>query len=75
MCQSKKKTECVEPSGYKTIETKRGPRKMFWCNCASCGIKKYKFVKSDGSTSGRPVKQATTTRKKTGKRRTTKKSN
>ena len=42
--KEKKKTACVEPSGY--ITTKNG-RKMFWCTCASCGIKKTRFVKGN----------------------------
>ena len=42
--KEKKKTACVEPSGYMT--TKNG-RKMFWCTCASCGIKKTRFVKGN----------------------------
>ena len=66
--KERKKTECVEPSGYKTIETKRGPRKLFWCTCVSCGIKKYQFVKNDATSttsSKNPVKrEATTTRKR-----------
>ena len=24
-------------------------RLMFWCTCAECGIKKYRFVKSKGN--------------------------
>ena len=40
--KQKKQTECVEPSGYKTA--KNGGL-MFWCTCAECGIKKFKFVK------------------------------
>lgn len=39
--KEKKKTECIEPSGYKT--TKNG-RLMFYCRCASCGITKTRFV-------------------------------
>ena len=45
--KERKQTECAEPSGYKTA---KNGRKMFWCTCASCGIKKYRFVKSDGTT-------------------------
>ena len=40
--KEKKKTACVEPSGYMT--TKNG-RKMFWCTCASCGIKKHDLLR------------------------------
>ena len=64
--KQKKQTECKEPSGYKTA---KNGRKMFWCTCAECGIKKYRFVKSDGgttTTAKKPVKRA---------RRKTKKSN
>ena len=39
--KEKKQTECVEPSGYKTTKNRR---LMFWCTCASCGIKKTRFV-------------------------------
>ena len=42
--KEKKKTACVEPSGYKTA---KNGRKMFWCTCASCGIKKTRFVKGN----------------------------
>ena len=38
-----KQTECVEPSEYKTATN---GRLMFFCTCASCGIKKTNFVKS-----------------------------
>ena len=41
--KEKKQTECIEPSGYKT--SKNG-RLMFFCTCASCGMKKCKFVKN-----------------------------
>ena len=41
--KGKKQTECVEPSGYKTA---KNGRLMFWCTCASCEIKKTRFVKS-----------------------------
>ena len=44
--KQKKQTECIEPSGHKT--SKNG-RLMFWCTCAGCGIKKYRFVKSKGN--------------------------
>ena len=39
--RQKKQTDCVEPSGYKTA---KNGRLMFWCTCASCGIKKTRFV-------------------------------
>ena len=47
---------------------------MFWCTCASCGIKKYRFVNSEGLTtsSKKPVKSkgSTTARRKPAKRKT-----
>ena len=46
--KEKKQTECVEPSGYMTA---KNGRKMFWCTCASCGIKKTRFVKQSGKLS------------------------
>ena len=45
--KQKKQTECVEPSGYKTA---KNGRLMFWCTCAECGIKKFKFVKKTRET-------------------------
>ena len=42
--KQKKQTECVEPSGYKTA---KNGRLMFWCTCAECGIKKFKFVRRE----------------------------
>ena len=45
MHERKKKTKCVEPSGNKTFKNER---KMFWCTCASRGIKKYRFCKFKG---------------------------
>ena len=56
--KQKKKTECVEPSGYK--QAKNG-RLMFFCTCAECGITKTKFVKSQSTSGG--IKK--TTKKKT----------
>ena len=41
--KEKKKTACIEPSGYKTA---KNGRQMFWCTCASCGIRKFQFIKS-----------------------------
>ena len=50
MLNRKKQTECVQPSGY---ETSKNGRLMFFCTCAECGIKKYKFVKNtEGGTLG-----------------------
>ena len=40
--KQKKQTQCVQSSGYKTA---KNGRLMFWCTCAECGIKKFKFVK------------------------------
>ena len=39
--KERKKTRCIEPSGYKTA---KNGREMFWCTCASCGIKKHSFI-------------------------------
>lgn len=39
--KQRKQTECIEPSGYKTA---KNGRLMFFCICAECGIKKFKFV-------------------------------
>ena len=60
--------ECVEPSVYKTA---KNGRKMFWCTCASCGIKKYGFVKSEGlTTAKRKPSGLTTVKRKPAKRKT-----
>ena len=40
--KQKKKTECIQPSGYKTA---KNGRTMFWCTCVECGIRKTRFVK------------------------------
>ena len=45
--KEKKKTKCVEPSGFKTA---KNGRQMAWCTCASCGIKKYRFIKGTTPT-------------------------
>ena len=47
--KQKKKTECVDPTGYMTA---KNGRLMFWCTCAECGIKKTRFVKQQGSGIG-----------------------
>ena len=47
--KEKKQTECVELSG--TFLAKNG-RKMWFCHCASCGIKKTRFVKMQAKPSG-----------------------
>ena len=44
--KEKKQTECVEPSGFQTA---KNGRKMWFCHCASCGIKKTRFVKMQGN--------------------------
>ena len=44
--KEKKLTDCVEPSGYKTA---KNGRLMFFCHCASCGIKKTRFVSKQGN--------------------------
>ena len=52
--KEKKKTKCIEPSGFRTA---KNGRPMAWCTCASCGIKKYRFIK--GPTSAvRPASAA-----------------
>ena len=40
--KEKRQTECIEPSGYKTA---KNGRRMFWCSCASCGIKNTNLLK------------------------------
>ena len=45
--KQKKKTECIQPSGYKTAKNRRA---MFWSTCAECGINKTRFV---SNTSGK----------------------
>ena len=42
-CVKQKKTECVEPSGYK--KAKNG-RLIYFCKCTECGIMKTRFVKN-----------------------------
>ena len=56
--KEKKKTKCVEPSGTKTA---KNGRPMAWCTCASCGIRKFRFVKGTSST---PLQTTTTTPKR-----------
>ena len=41
----KRKTPCVEPSGYQ--RDKRN-RLQFYCTCAVCGRKKVRYVKENG---------------------------
>ena len=41
----KRKTPCVEPSGYQ--RDKIG-RLQFYCKCVVCGRKKVKYVKENG---------------------------
>ena len=43
--KEKKETECIKPDGYKIA---KNGRKMYWCTCASCGIKKHRFVANEG---------------------------
>ena len=45
--KERKQTECV-PSSEHSVKTKNG-RTMMVCKCASCGIKKTKFVKNKGN--------------------------
>ena len=42
--KDKKYIPCVEPSGY---QSDKNGRKQF-CHCAVCGIKKVRYVKSNG---------------------------
>ena len=63
--KEKKKTKCIEPSGFRTA---KNGRPMAWCTCASCGIKKYRFIKGATSAAaprGKPSKprKPKTTRK------------
>ena len=48
--KEKKQTECV-PGSERYVKTKNG-RTMMKCTCASCGITKAKFVKSQSTGSG-----------------------
>ena len=48
--KEKKQTECV-PGSEQYVKTKNG-RTMMKCKCASCGITKAKFVKSQSTGSG-----------------------
>ena len=49
--KERKQTKCIQPSGYKIA---KNGRRMFWCTCASCGIKKYRFVANEGGTKAAP---------------------
>ena len=51
--KEKKKTKCVKPSGFKTA---KNGRQMKWCTCASCGIKKFRFLKRTTPTTRKPRK-------------------
>ena len=59
--KEKKKTKCIEPSGFKTAQN---GRPMAWCTCASCGIKKYRFIKGPTSSTSKPRKPKTTRKSK-----------
>ena len=48
--KDKRKTPCVEPSGYK--RDKRN-RLQFYCTCAVFGIKKVRYVKENGQLGSR----------------------
>ena len=41
--KQKKKTECVEPSGY---QRDKNGRLQFWCTCKECGARKVRYVAS-----------------------------
>lgn len=58
----KRKTPCVERSGY---ERDKRNRQQFFCTCAVCGNENFKYVKDKGQA-------VTRVRKKTGKGRKTK---
>ena len=45
--KERKKTKCIEPSGTKVA---KNGRPMEWCTCASCGIRKFRFVKGPSSS-------------------------
>ena len=42
--KDKRKTPCVEPSGYQQDVNKKW---QFFCKCAVCGNKKVSYVKKD----------------------------
>ena len=63
--KEKRITKCVEPSGY--MAAKNG-RRMFFCHCASCGIKKTKFVKDPNN----PAKPKVAAKPRTSKPRSRK---
>ena len=52
--QQRKQTECV-PGSEQYVKTKNG-RNAMKCNCAECGITKFKFVK--GTTTGSKTTKA-----------------
>ena len=43
--KDKRVTPCVEPSGF---QSDKNGRKQFYCPCATCGIKKVRYVKNNG---------------------------
>ena len=49
--QEKKEAECKQPAGYQIA---KNGRRMHWCTCVSCGIKKYIFVPNEGETKAAP---------------------
>ena len=63
--KEKKETECIKPDGYKIA---KNGRRMYWCTCATCGIKKHRFVANEGGTKA-------ATKKKTKKKRKSKSGN
>ena len=56
----KRKTPCVEPSGYQRYKRQR---LQFFCHCSVCGTKQLRYVNENGEVG---------TGKKTGKGRKTK---
>ena len=52
--KDKRVTPCVEPSGF---QSDKNGRKQFYCHCAICGIKKVRYVKSNGLGKKSLIKQ------------------
>ena len=70
--KERKQTECIKPDGYQIA---KNGRRMYWCTCATCGIKKYRFVANEGGTKATPKPKTTkpkTTKPKTKKPKTKK---
>ena len=61
--KEKKETECIQPDGYKIA---KNGRRMYWCTCASCGIKKHRFVANEGGTKASKPKPKKSKKSKSG---------